>query len=73
MVDISFLILYLLRIYKLDRMASNNFHQKPKLMKLKIILLTILQIIIAIHVALAYTEYSYYMYPYQSFSLVSIA
>lgn len=41
-IDISFMVIYFLRIYKLDRMASNNFHSKPKLMKFKIFLLVAL-------------------------------
>jgi hypothetical protein len=42
-------------------------------MKFKIILIAILQFIFITHIALAYTNSSYYMYPYQEFSLISIA
>jgi hypothetical protein len=41
-VDIAFLVLYIIRVNKLDKMASNNYHTKPKTMKVKIILLFIL-------------------------------
>ena len=69
----SFLVLYLIRIYKLDRMASNNFHSKPKLMKFKIILLVALQIIFGTHVVLSYADESYWAYPYANYALTSVA
>jgi len=53
-------------------MASNNFHEKPKLMKFKIILLSILQVILVTHIALAFTDTSYWVNPYENFALVSI-
>ncbi len=71
--DAFFLVLYLKRIYKLDRMASNNFHEKPKLMKFKIVLLGILELIFIAHIALAFTTPSYWVYPYRDFALISIA
>lgn len=72
-VDASFLILYCFRIHKLDRMASNNFHQKPKLMKFKIILLLLLEMIFVTHIVLSFNDSTYWVYPYQDFALVSIA
>ncbi len=56
-----FLVYYVRRIYKLDRMASNNFHSKPKLMKIKIILVTLVMFLVTAHIALAFTDQYYWL------------
>jgi len=64
-----FLVYYIRRIAKLDRMASNNFHSKPKLMKLKIVMVTLIMFLVTAHIALAYTDASYWLHTYQNYSL----
>jgi hypothetical protein len=71
-INALFLVYYVRRIYKLDRMASNNFHSKPKLMKFKIILVTLILFLVTAHIALAFTDQYYWLYTFQVYSLGNI-
>jgi hypothetical protein len=53
-------------------MASNNFHSKPKLMKFKIILVTLIMFLVTAHIALAFTDKYYWLYNFQVYSLGNI-
>ena len=71
-INVSFLVLYILRVHKLDRMASNNFYDKPKSVRITMFLLGLLQITFFVHMMLAYFYSDYWIHPYETFSLVDL-
>ena len=61
---------YSKRIYKLDRLASNNNLENSKTLKFRIVLLTLLILINIIHIVLSFADTSYWLYLYSTYSLV---
>lgn len=67
---ILFMAYYSKRIYKLDRLASNNNLENSKTLKFRIVLLTLLILINIIHIVLSFADTSYWLYLYSTYSLV---
>ena len=67
---ILFMGYYAKRIYKLDRLASNNILENNKTMKFRITLLVILILLSIIHIVLSFADTSYWLYLYSTYSLV---
>jgi hypothetical protein len=69
---LTFLGLYVVRINKLDKMASNTI-EKDRSLKFRVTGVSILIFLDVVHIILSYSDPYYFMSaPYANFSLVSI-
>lgn len=69
--SLIFLGFYVVRIHKLDGLASNSL-EKDKSLKFRICCLLLLITLAMIHIVLSFSDQNYYMYPFYRFSLVGI-
>ncbi len=72
-INIAFLILFFVRIHKLDRMGTNNLSNTNKIIKIKIFLLLFLVIIQFFTIILAYVDIKFWMHEYANYVLVDVS
>lgn len=66
-----FLGLYVVRINKLDKLASNNL-EKDRSLKFRIVCVLLLIVLEIIHIILSYSDKNYYMHSNDSYSLIDV-
>lgn len=69
--SLIFLGFYVVRINKLDGLASNSL-QKDRSLKFRIGCLLLMVLLAVVYIVLSFSDDNYYMYPYRQYSLVEI-